>query len=120
MGALTIDEPDSMGCPEEFKVIERFLHSKYNLMLRYNDIAVLKLDRIVNFTPHIRPACLPTEESLPDDRFFAMGWGQTGFSAPKTDWLVFVSLLEYGNRECNKFYENAAKLPYGIIKRIQL
>lgn len=31
LGALTIDEPDEEGCPEEFKVIQRIIHPRYNV-----------------------------------------------------------------------------------------
>lgn len=120
LGALTIEQPDTLGCPEEFKVIEIIEHPSYNKSGRYNDIALIKLDRIVPFTTHIRPACLPTVATLPPDYFFtAMGWGQTGFAAPRTDWLVFVNLNEFNNTICNTFFKNADRLPLGIIEEIQ-
>lgn len=121
LGALTINQPDTLGCPEEFQVIERVVHPSYNTSQRYNDIALIKLDRIVPFTTHIRPACLPTQAALPEKYYFtAMGWGQTGFAEPRTDWLVFVTIQEFNNVECNKFYKDADRLPFGILEETQV
>lgn len=109
-----------MGCPEEFQVIERIVHPKYKTTERYNDIALLKLDRIVPFTTHIRPACLPSKSNLPEKYYFtAMGWGQTGFAAPRTDWLVSIRVQEFNNSYCNTFFEEADKLPLGIVEETQ-
>lgn len=120
LGALTINEPDTQGCPEEFQVIERIVHPNYNTSERYNDIALLKLDRIVSFTPHIRPACLPSKPNFPEKYYFtAMGWGQTGFAAPRTDWLVSVRVQEFNNTYCNTFFEEADKLPKEIVEETQ-
>lgn len=49
-----------------------------------------------------------------------MGWGQTGFGAPKTEWLVYVVITGFNNSFCNKFYENPEKLPLGIVEKTQL
>lgn len=121
LGALTIDAPDTLGCPEEFKVIERIIHPEYNKLQRYNDVALLKLDRIVSFNPHVRPACLTNSEDLqPGVKLTGMGWGQTGFAAPRTDWLVRVEIEKYDHKICNTFFENDSKLPNGIVDDTQL
>lgn len=121
LGALTINAPDTYACPEEFQVIEQTIHPKYIITKRYNDIALLKLDRIVQFNPHMRPACLSNLLDFNTGQLFtAMGWGQTGFAAPRSDWLIRVQLKKYDHQICNTFFENDNKLPNGILDKSQL
>lgn len=121
LGALTINAPDTLGCPEEFQIIDRIIHPNYNTLERYNDIALIKLDRIVSFNPHVRPACLSNSPDLLNGvQLVGMGWGQTGFAAPRTDWLVRVDIEKTDHKICNKFFEGDNKLPNGINDETQM
>lgn len=121
LGTITLNSPENYSCPEEFNVIERNVHPKYNASERYNDIALLKLDRKVNFNPHIRPACLPSSNEIAiDQQFTAMGWGQTGFAAPRTNWLIFVGIEKFDHKVCSEIFKGANKLPLGILEETQL
>lgn len=121
LGTITLNSPDNQPCPEEFKVKERVVHTKYNASERYNDIALLKLDRQVIFNPHMRPACLTSSPELEiGQSFTAMGWGQTGFAAPRTNWLIFVGIEKFSHEICNQIFEGADKLPNGILEETQI
>lgn len=41
-------------------IIERILHPGYINSQDFNNIGLLKLDRLIEFSPIVRPACLPT------------------------------------------------------------
>lgn len=121
LGTITLNSPENHPCPEEFNVIERIVHPKYIASERYNDIALLKLDRKVNFNPHMRPACLPSSPELAiGEKFTAMGWGQTGYAAPRTNSLIFVGIEKFSHKVCNEIFQDANKLPRGIIDDTQI
>lgn len=110
LGSLNLIHEENVGCPEDFNVIDRIAHPDYKTSSYYNDIALLKLDRKVNFNPHIRPACLPSTPEVPKKtRLAAMGWGQTGALDPTTDWLIHVSLTEFSYKECNESFKDISK-----------
>lgn len=60
-----------------YEVIERIPHPEFKV--RVNDIALLKLDREVEFTPYIRPACLDFIGEIVEKTAHATGWGKTEF-----------------------------------------
>lgn len=80
---LISSDDDSETKPVHLKVIEVTGHENFRLQTYYNDIALLKLERSVNYTDYIRPICLPDEEMAKDDLMghFAtvVGWGATSF-----------------------------------------
>lgn len=64
---------------QERNVKERLTHPDYKVPLRYNDIALLKLEKPVDLTAEVRPACLEVEENLVDKKFIASGFGKTAY-----------------------------------------
>ena len=62
-------------------VVEMLRHPEYKPYQKPNDIALLRLDRLVDFAanPHIRPVCLPTQtnQSYAGQTATATGWGLT-------------------------------------------
>ncbi|XP_031616447.1 serine protease easter-like isoform X2 [Contarinia nasturtii] len=76
---------------QNVRVAERIPHENYNpnLVKSQNDIALLRLERPVNYTQWIKPICLPTNDDVADKNFAAVplivaGWGQTE-SGSKSD-----------------------------------
>lgn len=71
------DSPKS----ENFRVIERIRNPQYKPPSQYHDIALLKLERNVEFNEWIRPSCLPYSlpDSGPDGKATATGWGNVGW-----------------------------------------
>ncbi|XP_063078038.1 polyserase-2-like isoform X2 [Engraulis encrasicolus] len=69
-----------------------------------NDIALMKLDRPVNFTSYISPVCLPSNKSSFHNATtcWATGWGSVGLGDPLPDpgTLQEVELQVVGNNEC--------------------
>lgn len=46
----------------DYGISEIIFHSDYIIRTQKNDIALLKLDKIVEYTAFIRPICLPKED----------------------------------------------------------
>ncbi|XP_055591289.1 CLIP domain-containing serine protease B4-like [Uranotaenia lowii] len=75
--------------PVEIRVAGHIVHPDYTSDDYHNDIALIKLERPVQFTDFISPVCLPLAENLRSfeeatKKFFVIGWGATerGHQAP--------------------------------------
>jgi hypothetical protein len=60
-----------------FSVVRRIPHPDYRPPQKYHDIALLLLDNDVMFDSYVKPACLHTQQVVPDERPLAAGWGRT-------------------------------------------
>lgn len=96
---LTVN-PLVEDCPEDFQVTEIIQHPEYNSATFFNDIALLRLDRRVEFNPFIRPACLPSSAIVPP-YLTIMGWEATGFEPPKSEILIKANVEVLSSNECN-------------------
>uniref|UniRef100_A0A1I8PZH1 CLIP domain-containing serine protease n=1 Tax=Stomoxys calcitrans TaxID=35570 RepID=A0A1I8PZH1_STOCA len=76
---FTLMEQEKCAPPVEDIGIEEFiLHSNYRGV--YNDIALVRLNRKVEFKEHIKPICLPIYDNLRTklyERYIISGWGGT-------------------------------------------
>ncbi|XP_049288480.1 serine protease snake-like [Anopheles funestus] len=82
----------------------------------YNDIGLLRLAEPVTFTSHIYPACLWTEDNLPETQKFTV----TGFTRGKLvndtedTRLVKVQMNRVSNDECTQMYADSGYYPQGV------
>lgn len=61
--------------PMNVKVAEVILHPDYiPKKSLYNNIALVQLDHSLDFTEHIRPACLPLVPDVVDESVSMTGW----------------------------------------------
>ena len=68
LGEHDIDSDEDGANPESFNIDNVTSHEKYNSRNFNNDIALIKLDRDVEYSDGIRPACLPSiSDNLTDD-----------------------------------------------------
>lgn len=79
-----IDEGGDLDCADYpiDSAVERIIpHPEYSSSdwNKYNDIALLRLEKTINFTDFIRPICLPTESFTIEPGIFMSlcGWGKT-------------------------------------------
>ncbi|XP_055597019.1 CLIP domain-containing serine protease B4-like [Uranotaenia lowii] len=68
--------------PVDIRVAGHIVHPDYTAEDYHNDIALIKLERPVQFTDFISPICLPLEENLRSmeeafKKFTIIGWGAT-------------------------------------------
>lgn len=66
---------------QEVDVSERISHPDYVSKSKYNDIALLKLNKIVAFNEHIRPACLNSDENYEWNLALATGFGKLTYGS---------------------------------------
>lgn len=122
LGDITLDA--TSGTHKDFRVIEIIKHDSYTPPSTYNDIALLKLDRVVKFTAFIKPACLFTEpnfDSLKGYTFEVTGWGLTEWGGSGSNILKKVSLELFD--DCKSKYNSKIhnrRLPNGILTESQV
>lgn len=83
------------GCPQNLGVSffiscsRTIIHPEYNRFTKNNDLCLMKLSRDVDSVthPHIRPACMPTEQP-PDGTEVGTGGGMF-------DECIFLKLLTH-------------------------
>lgn len=85
LGDLNLQKNNDGANPLEYLVDEIFVHPDYVSTSKYNDIALIRLNKIVKFNNHIRPACLYNKDIIYSRKVTATGWGS----------------IEYGNLTFN-------------------
>jgi len=89
-------------------VAEIVNHEDYDTSTLNNDFALLKLAEPIDFDayPHIRPACLPEDDS--NDYFgyqaIVSGWGTTSSGGDVSNYLQYVDVNILSNDMCKNDY----------------
>ncbi len=106
----------------DLNIIERIPHPNYKYPLRYNDIALFKLERKVRIDGAIRPACLPEQSAIPTKKAIASGWGSVEFRGDRSNVLLKVILEIFSQAECASTFktESNRKLNKGIVEEGQV
>lgn len=73
IGVVELDDSEA----QDFTIVENIIHEDYSPVTKYDDIALLRLDRNVTISLHIRPACLGTDRTERIRRATVTGWGKT-------------------------------------------
>lgn len=81
-------------------------HENYSAKTKYNDIALLKLSKKVEFTKYIRPACLWQTSDTNNSKIIATGWGLTEAFGEGSDELLKVGLDIINNDDCNHYLDD--------------
>lgn len=94
----------------EYKVVAHNVPPLYEKGSYVDDICLLRLDRMVVYTDHIRPICILTDsrkQTLLDaiSQFLATGWGDTGPEI-ESDVLLQVGILRTYWTACSSIYWN--------------
>ncbi|KAJ6668614.1 hypothetical protein lerEdw1_012096 [Lerista edwardsae] len=90
-----------------FGVQEIIVHPKYELAEKGYDIALMKLDRPMNFTDFQQPLCLPLNEETNMDysNCWVTGWGYAEEKGEIQDVLQKVNIPLISNTECQLLYQ---------------
>ena len=76
---------DCADLPMDFNPEKIIIHPSYDPKGwdKHNDIALVKLDKVVPYTDFIRPICLPPSNGrnllIKNPKFTAAGWGRTDY-----------------------------------------
>ncbi|XP_017769950.1 PREDICTED: uncharacterized protein LOC108557798 [Nicrophorus vespilloides] len=121
LGDLNLALDTDNARPEDFQVANVYRHPDYKSPSRYNDIALIKLNRSVDSTIYAHMACLNTDPNVnPDGGLIATGWGLLKFAGEPADHLQKLELNLVNFEECNKHYPPERKLDKGILDDSQL
>lgn len=108
---------DNDGADIQDIAIEAILrHPKYQAISKYDDIALLRLERQVFITDNVRPACLWQTKFIDYSIAVATGWGLTRDRGQPSDELLKVSLKFFDNKQCDSFFERFNALKNGIVE----
>lgn len=76
LGAVNVDSKDEKYV-EERGIDSMITHPRYNARTLRNDIALLKMDKKVMFSPFVRPMCLDYKGEFQEHTALAIGHGYT-------------------------------------------
>ncbi|XP_046611368.1 vitamin K-dependent protein C-like [Neodiprion virginianus] len=107
LGEFDLENEEEPLKAEEYKVEKIEINPEYEEIEFRNDIALLKLDRIVKFDKHIIPVCLPSEDlSLVNRTATVTGWGFINEDSRnfRTTVLRQVDVEVFSNERCNEWF----------------
>lgn len=79
---IRVGEYDFSSVQEDLPYVERgvakkIVHPKYNFFTYEYDLALVRLDKSLEFAPHISPICLPaSDDLLIGENATVTGWGR--------------------------------------------
>lgn len=123
LGDLNVKDNDDDRTSQQFNIQEIIKRPDYSVNSRYNDIALLKLDKPAKLSPFVRPACLQTNSQIGTKKAIATGWGLTSFSGSGSDTLLKVTLEFFTANSCNNTFRReigSGKLINGIDDESQI
>lgn len=87
----------------DFSIEAFIIHENYNTQQQNdNDIAVIKLNKVVSFNRDITPACLWQTQEIDETSAVATGWGRTkNQKGSRPDALMLVQLDILGSDKCS-------------------
>ncbi|XP_050714716.1 serine proteinase stubble-like isoform X2 [Eriocheir sinensis] len=90
---------------QTIKAINVVTHERFDSSSMDNDIALLFLERPVQFSQYIAPICLSTrDDTFVDEVAISSGWGHTHYAGQVSNKLQKVALGTITNEECQKLY----------------
>ncbi|XP_017783264.1 PREDICTED: venom protease-like [Nicrophorus vespilloides] len=116
---LKLDTDDAE--PQDFGIKRAIKYPGYIRTKSYHDLALLELDRKVNFTDYVKPACLNVEKNSTNGQVLtATGWGRTQFGGDTSDHLQKIEIFETKNSDCTLKYKYDPKLTLGVVDDWQI
>lgn len=115
---LRVGEHDFSSTTEPFPAIERaarrkVVHPKYNVNTYENDLALVQLDRPLQFPPHVAPICLPPDDiDLLGKNATLTGWGRLNEGGLLPTILQEVRVPIVSNDECKDMFLRAGRQEY--------
>ncbi|KAH8308706.1 hypothetical protein KR059_000995 [Drosophila kikkawai] len=118
LGDLDYSSNTDDAQPQDFLVVNYVVHPGYGeddfTGGRFNDIALLELDKEATFNEYVAPACLPPGSGNEYLQVTAAGWGATSEGGKSSSHLLKVTLDRFGEQQCSE------RLSHKIDVRTQL
>uniref|UniRef100_A0A8D8U4E2 Serine protease snake n=1 Tax=Cacopsylla melanoneura TaxID=428564 RepID=A0A8D8U4E2_9HEMI len=124
LGALNVNRNLPGQEVEDIGVAQVIAHPEYqgtrgDLSI-YHDVALLRLERRVEFREGVQPACLYDEQEVNEREVVATGWGNLGFADAPSDVLQKVQLDIIPGQQCKDLLGTDATIPRGIQSQGQV
>ncbi|ESO85340.1 hypothetical protein LOTGIDRAFT_95390, partial [Lottia gigantea] len=99
LGATKLSAKENMQMKRKIKRL--VLHN--HIFHEKNDIAIIQLDRSVNYTDCIRPICLPEQDEVftRSDLCYAVGWGMKAWDTTFSNRLQEAKMTLWDTQKCN-------------------
>jgi len=105
LGEYSFDQEGETSVQKKIGVRDLKMHENYDDKSFENDIALIRLDRKVEFTKSVYPICLPPRgKDYTDTRAFVIGWGTIYFGGPTSSVLQEVNVRVWDNKQCATNY----------------
>ncbi|KAL5283337.1 hypothetical protein ACFFRR_005926 [Megaselia abdita] len=114
LGDVDLTRTESDMSDQRFQIKRIINHPEYNKSSYYFDIALLELNRVIEFTEFVRPIRLWAHEDIPYDTAYAMGYGSTEFGGRQTNKLTDLNLTIVANDQCNTMMPKSSETENGI------
>lgn len=104
LGVLDYESDQDDVEARQFEVAEIFIHPLYDSFQFLNDIGLLRLEKPIEFSDYIRPACLTDVDTPVSDRFVVSAWGQTDYKGAFHSHLQRIQQIFVPLDKCDNFY----------------
>lgn len=96
------------------KTIKR--HPDYDPPATYADIALIEMEKPIEFGRLIKPGCLhiKSRHTTPN-RVWVTGWGSTHYGGDLNTLLLKAQLDVISNFNCSITYKNSTAVPHGVV-----
>ncbi|XP_068085905.1 venom protease-like [Anabrus simplex] len=118
LGDVNLSNTNVDANPQLLNVQDRILHPEYKPPSRYDDIALIKLEKEVKMDAYTRPACLNTRPDIWVKTAIATGFGKVGYLESETSKdLLKVNVDFIGAEVCNETYKlSTQSLASGMLE----
>ncbi|CAG2173672.1 unnamed protein product [Oppiella nova] len=114
--SLRIGEYDFSNTSEPYPHIKRgikkkIIHPNYNSMTYENDLALIQVDEPIDFGAHIKPICLPPEDTddLSDRNATITGWGRLSQGGERAAVLKEANVPIVSNKRCEEMFKSVGR-----------
>ncbi|XP_038209891.1 serine protease persephone-like [Zerene cesonia] len=116
LGVVDIGE-NSYNPDTDVNVSKIIVHPQYERKIKYNDIALLRLERRVSLSSNLNPVCLYTRDNDPKVPLTITGWGKTSTSRDTNSaQLLKANVTVVEASKCSALYGSWRRLPAGIAR----
>ncbi|CAG0902674.1 unnamed protein product [Darwinula stevensoni] len=115
---IRVGEWDFASVLEPYPYVERgvskkVVHPKYNFFTYEYDLALVKLEKPVDLTPHVSPICLPgSEDLLIGENATVTGWGRLSEGGTLPSVLQQVTVPIVSNQRCKEMFHAGGRQEY--------
>ncbi|CAB3261340.1 unnamed protein product, partial [Arctia plantaginis] len=99
----------------DVRIAEIVINPRYTRKEKYHDLALLRLEKPLQFTSTLNAICLETNDEDPTEPLTITGWGKVNNARDTRSTTLLkanVTVVQRGN--CTESYTNWRKLPSGI------